>query len=434
MKQYCKIAVEVTGLNAGYQDKQVLYDVTRSIDAGQMVAVLGPNGAGKSTLIRCLTGLCKPLTGQISLFGRDSARMSAPERARLVAVVPQELETPVSFTVEELVRIGRTATMSRWGTPGGTDTKVIERAMAYTDVIDMRNRPLTELSGGERQRAIIAMALAQGPELILMDEATSHLDMNHRIEVMQIVERLNREQGMTVVMISHDLNLAADFCSRLIIMNKGTIVADGRPADVFKEDLLRRVYGCEVVVQRNNSSGFVSVFPVPRYAAACSGKGIRVHVIAGGGVGEDVMRRLTLYEYDVTCGVLNRGDSDADIAFALELPVVIEKPFSSICKQGLDAATEMIGKADVVVVCAAPFGPANLANLDLALNAVKAGKRVLLAEGVENRDYSPGRAATEKATQMLAAGAITWRDITGLFDLLPRRKDLSSGTDSMKRL
>ncbi|MBA4386849.1 MAG: ABC transporter [Verrucomicrobia bacterium] len=415
-------AIEISGLSAGYRGVPVLKDLELIAGAGEMVAVLGPNGAGKTTLIRCLTGLCTPLAGRVVLFGKDNAAMSAPERARLVAVVPQELETPVAFTVQELVMVGRTEAISRWRAPSRADMQIVERAMAYTDVIDMRNRPLSELSGGERQRAVIAMALAQEPKLILMDEATSHLDMNHRIEVMQIVERLNREQGMTVVMISHDINLAAEFFPRLVLMDRGRIVADAAPAAVLTEEQLRRVYGCEVVVQKNEISGVVSVQAAPRLAPGCSGKGIRVHVIAGGGAGEEVVRKLVLCEYDVTCGVLNTGDSDAVLALALGLPVAEEKPFSQIGAQALEKGAEMVRAADAVIVCGAPFGPGNLPNLDLAADALAQGRKLFVMSGVADRDYTHGKEASARSAKLLALGAVEWSDTARLFEMLPRRK------------
>ncbi|MBM4148355.1 MAG: ABC transporter ATP-binding protein [Lentisphaerae bacterium] len=254
-------AITFGSVTAGYRSQPVLRDVTLSIAEGEMVGLIGPNGAGKTTMLRCITGLCRPSQGCVSLFGHDVSRMQSSERARLAAVVPSELETPMAFTVEELAQIGRTASMPRWHGPSGSDSLAVETALRQTDMLRMRSRLLTELSAGEKQRAVCAMALAQSPRVILLDEATSHLDMIHCFDVMRIVRRLNRDAGMTVVMISHDLNLAARFCDRLLLMLDGRIVADGAPESVLTEHILQSAYGCHVSAERSELTGTVTVFP-----------------------------------------------------------------------------------------------------------------------------------------------------------------------------
>jgi iron complex transport system ATP-binding protein len=325
----------------------------------------------------------------------------------------------MAFTVAEIVMMGRTSAISRWSRPSSADRHIVERAMVYTDVIDMKGRAFSDLSGGEKQRAIIAMVLAQEPRAILLDEATSHLDINHRLEVMQIVERLNRERGTTILMVSHDLNLSAEFARRLILLDHGRIAADGAAAAVLTEDLLSRVYHCDVRVQRNPGNGTVSVAPAPRLAPGCSGRGIRVHVVAGGGCGEEVLRRLCLSEYTITCGVLNQGDSDAEVAEALGIETALEKPFSSVGPAALESARTMTARADAVIVCGVPFGPGNAANLDLAEQALAAKKPVFVMEGVSDRDYTPTRDAARKAARLAADGAVSWRTIADLCNLLP---------------
>ncbi|MEI6085792.1 MAG: ABC transporter ATP-binding protein [Verrucomicrobiota bacterium] len=250
-------AVVCQQVSAGYRDLPVLQEVSLTIAEGQMVALLGPNGAGKSTLLRVLTGLHPHTAGTVQLFDRDVRGIPAVERARLVAVVPQEVTTPMAFTVEELVALGRSLPRGRWG---HVDPAEVEPALQSTDLWELRDRLYTELSGGEKQRAIIAMALAQEPKLLLLDEPTAHLDINHRLEILQLLEKLNREQGLTVLMTSHDLNLAAEFFPQLVLMNQGRIVAAGTPSEVFQEARLAEVFHCQLLV-RPGPTGTITVTP-----------------------------------------------------------------------------------------------------------------------------------------------------------------------------
>ena len=401
-------AVVCRNVSAGYRQQTVLHDVSLAIQAGQMVALLGPNGAGKSTLLRVLTGL-QPLTGgAVQLFGQDLRQLRATERARLVAVVPQEVTTPMAFTVAELAALGRSVPRGRWANLTGTDQQAIEQALAYTDTLELRDRYYSELSGGEKQRAVIAMALAQEPQLLLLDEPTSHLDINHRLEVLHLLERLNRERGLTVVMTSHDLNLAAEFFPQLALLDHGRITASGGPADVLREDVLAEAYHCKLAVRRD-ATGLLMILPT-RTATAPTGK--RVHVICGGGSGVEVLRRLCVAGWQVSCGVLNQGDTDAQTAVALGLPTVLEKPFSPLSAKALTTAGQLAQEADVIVVCEVPFGSGNIKNLDLARQP---GKLVLLnTRQVTARDFTPQREVPTLIDALLASGATPWEHVGDL--------------------
>jgi iron complex transport system ATP-binding protein len=416
-------AITFENVHAGYKSAEVLHDISFSVERGACCGIIGPNGSGKTTLLRSITGLIKPGRGRVSIFGRDSGRLGAAERSRLVGLVPQNAETAMPFTVSEVVMIGRTASLPRWGKPSKQDRLVAERSMAYTNVIDFRNKLFSELSGGERQRAVIAMVLAQEPQIMLLDEATSHLDINHRLEVMQIVDRLHSDEGKTIVMVSHDLNLAAEFCDRLVLLNQGRVVSIGSPQEVLNEKILREVYHCDIRVTRETAGGRLSIIPAPRLAGEHSGRGIRVHVIGGGGCGEELLRRLTICDYTVSCGVLNEQDSDADVAAALDIPAVLEKPFSPLSEASIRRASEHVKKADIVVVSSVPFGSGNLPNLELARTALDEGKRVLIMEGIDSRDYSPGGVAARIAGELYSNGAEEWADVTDLISLLERREN-----------
>lgn len=415
-------ALQVDRVTAAYRETTVLRDFSLSIGEGELVGILGPNGAGKSTLFKVLTGLHPPATGRAMIMGRDVHSIKAAERARLIGVVPQSIEIPVAFTVEELVMLGRNSVLGRWSSPAAEDHRAMERAMAFTDVADLRHRPVTALSGGERQRAIVAMVLAQETPIILMDEATSHLDINHRFEIMQLIERLNADRGMTAVIISHDLNLAADFCRRLVLIDHGRTAADGPPAAVLTSELLREVYHCNIDVQQDQPSGLLTVTPARRKPGSQSGRGIKVHIIAGGGSGAELMRHLALCGYTLSCGVLNQGDKDTETANALGVPVTLEKPFSPIGPDALAAARALAGHADAVVLTDVPFGPGNLPNLALLDDALQSGRKILVVRGIETRDYTPSTQAVQRVRALVERGAVECRDAAEIIARLPTAK------------
>jgi len=401
-------ALELHEVTAGYRRQDVLCGLSLTVAEGEWVALLGPNGAGKSTLFRVLTGLHPAAAGTLRLFGRDLRAIRPAERARLVAVVPQELATPMAFTVEELVTLGRLSVLSRWARPVAADRRIMERAMAYTDVLELRDRPYDELSGGEQQRVAIALALAQEPRLILLDEPTAHLDINHRLDILQLIERLNVERKLTVLFISHDLNLAAEFCGRLVLLDHGRIVADGPPAAVLREDLLREVYHCDLRV-RPDAAGTPVVAPERKPRRIPPEQTVRVHVICGGGSGTELLRHLRLAGHQVTCGVLNAGDSDARAAAALDAELALEEPFSPIGAAALDRARQLAAGASAVVLCDVPFGPGNVVNLTLAEEALARGARVLInRHQLDRRDFTPGREALPRLTSLFARGALPW--------------------------
>ena len=412
-------AITFNNVTAGYRDAPILKNLSFEIPEGSMSAVIGPNGSGKTTLLRVATGLLDSSQGSVQLFDKNVSDLPAAERSRLVGVVPQSIETPMAFTVSEIVMMGRTSSLPRWQHPSKNDNAIAERAMVFTDVVDMKDRVFSEMSAGERQRAVIAMVLAQEPRILLMDEATSHLDINHRLEVMQIIERLNKEQNTTVMMVSHDLNLAAEFCESLLLMNNGELVSSGSPETVLQESTLTEVYHCDVSIGTNSITGAITVSPSARLTSGSSGHGITVHVVAGGGSGEETLRRLSLCNYTVTCGVLNELDTDAEVAKALGITTILEKPFSPISSDRLSSAITLVDEADAVVVCRVPFGPGNLINLQLARHALEAGKLVVTMQDTAGRDYTENKAAASETSDLIDKGAKTWNNITDLLRVLP---------------
>ena len=229
-------------------------ELSFDIAAGEIVGVIGPNSSGKTTLIRLLTRVLEPGSGEIRLEGVPVRRLSRVDLARRVAVVPQGILPQFPFTVGELVLMGRYPHDPGRYFESPRDRTVAREAMEATGVLELADLPLDDLSGGERQRAVIARALAQEPRLLVLDEPTAHLDLRYQVEAATLLRRLNRELGMSVLLVSHDLNLAAEVCDRLLLLNAGRAAAIGSPETVLDDALLAAVFGCEVVVDKSETT------------------------------------------------------------------------------------------------------------------------------------------------------------------------------------
>ena len=241
-------------LTAGYGPRPILHDVNLAVDSGEVVALVGPNGAGKSTLIRVLSGVL-PARGEAWLNGADLLRLAPAQRARRVAVVPQMIRLPEAFTVGEIVLMGRTPHLPLWGGETRADCEIAWQAMRRTHVEGLSERRVDELSGGEQQRVVIARALAQEPQVLLLDEPTAHLDLKHQVAVLELVRGLAHDHNLAVLLTLHDLNQAAQYADRVALMQQGRLVAQGLAADVFTADRISAVYGVPVTISQHPTRG-----------------------------------------------------------------------------------------------------------------------------------------------------------------------------------
>ena len=240
--------VEAKGVRFAYGEVRVFEGVDVGVRRGEFVGIIGPNGSGKTTFLKLVSGVLRPGRGSIKLGGVDLRHMSHKEVARKVAVVPQESHVGFEFTVFEVVLMGRTPHLGFLSFESEEDVEAARRAMALTGTEDFAERFLDELSGGERQRVIIARALAQEPEVLLLDEPTAFLDIRYQVGTYDLVRRLNRETGVTVLLVSHDVNMAGMYCERLLLFGDGGIYRDGSSAEVLTPENIEAVYQQEVVL------------------------------------------------------------------------------------------------------------------------------------------------------------------------------------------
>jgi len=237
--------LSIQSLSAGYGPRLVLDDITLSVSPGEVLAVIGPNGAGKSTLIRAVSGVLPPRRGSVHAFGEDVTRLSSLQRARFLAVVPQAKELPNAFTVYQTVLLGRTPHLTWLGRAGESDHRRVKLALERTFTLELADRRVSELSGGEQQRVLLARALAQDTPILLLDEPTTHLDLQHQSGLLNLVRQLSAEEDLAILMVVHDLNLASVYVALLV---GGHLQALGSPKEVLTAEALSQVYHVPVNV------------------------------------------------------------------------------------------------------------------------------------------------------------------------------------------
>ncbi len=255
--------LELRNVSFGYGADAVVHELSLAVGRGEFVGIIGPNGSGKSTLLRLLSGFLRPWRGEVLLDGQPIAGYERRILGRRIGVVPQETAVSFPFSVLEMALFGRTPHVTGFGFDRPADLAAAQRALERTETAHLAARSIAELSGGERQRVILARALAQDPEILLLDEPAAFLDIRHEVEMYDLLRDLQRE-GMTVVSVLHDLNIAALYCDRLVLLQAGRIVRVGTPADVVTYATLTEVYGTEVYVALNDITGCLNVLPLSR--------------------------------------------------------------------------------------------------------------------------------------------------------------------------
>ncbi len=389
------LTIDVHGLKVAYDTVPVLDGTEFSVDRGDLVALLGANGAGKSTLLRIISRILKPTAGQVLLDGQELDRLKSKEAARLMAVVPQETAADFDFTVEDIVMMGRFPYLSRFRKEDAHDREIVHRSMELTGVTHLAERSIAQLSGGEKQRVVMARAVAQQPEVLLLDEPTANLDIGYQSMLLELASRLNREQGVTVIAAIHDINLAVHHFSKFILLADGRVLAAGRADEVITAENIRKSYGIPATTFRHPLHGVLQVSVVRGGKDRDQGNGgPRVHVIGGG---EEAMPTLELL-YQKGCrlsiGPVSAQDSGCRFAHFNSLPVVIVPPFTSMNREHREEHLKLLREAEAIVVPPIPFGEGNLPLFKEVETALDEGVQLYIIDfkGIAGRDYSGGKA------------------------------------------
>jgi iron complex transport system ATP-binding protein len=384
--------IKIQDLSFGYDQRRVLNNISLKLPRSGFISIVGPNGSGKSTLLKQISGALKPDAGGVYLDGKSIAAVSKKEAARIMAVVPQHTALEFDYRVLDVVLMGRYPYISRLRGETAQDRKIALDNMRFTNTHDLRNRSFNQLSGGERQRVILAQALTQQPKILLLDEPISHLDLQHQIEILNLIKKLSMDQNVIVVAVLHDLNMAAAYSDRIIMLKRGQVLCEGTPVEVLTVSNIKEVFEIEVDVEVSALTNKPYIYAIKR--PEIKKNNIRVHVICGGGSGSEVLASLHNLGYEVSTGVLSIGDMDWKTAKDLNLRLAEDIPFEQISHGAYATNKALAQAADHLILTDLYIGKGNLRNLEVLLEPELQDKPLYILgdEDFEKRDATAGAA------------------------------------------
>ncbi len=414
------VTLNVNGIECRYGSVKILSDISLEVKPGCFLGILGPNGSGKTTLLKSISRVLKPHGGSVLIDKEDIYKLNPRQVAQKMAVVPQFGHVGFSFSVMEVVLMGRNPHLGDFQMESAKDVEIARKAMELTNTWNFANRPINELSGGEAQRVVIARALAQEPKILLLDEPMSHLDIINQIELMDLIKNLCTKDGLAVIAVIHDLNMASRYCDNILLLKEGKVFALGPVEDVMTRENIQNVFGVDSIVRKNLVTNSPYIIPLstkkPFEVKECS-----VHVICGAGTGTPLLKIFLDKGYSVSAGVLNVADSDLETCEFLKVISVSDPPFSGITEKSHEANLAMVKNANIVVLTAVPFGLGNIKNIEAAIEAARSGipTYVMDESPIEERDYTGGK-ATGLLQQLRNCGGIFVKDQAELFTVIKK--------------
>jgi iron complex transport system ATP-binding protein len=362
-------------LDAGYNGRATVAGINISAQKGDVLCLIGPNGTGKTTMLRTFAGLLPPVRGEALLSGENISAIKAAERARRLAVVLTERPLSSLTTAYEIAAAGRTPYTNFFGALNEKDHEIVRGALETVGAAELADRDFSSLSDGEKQKVMIARALAQQPEIIILDEPTSHLDIRHKLEVVEIVNRLARETGLAVILALHDIDLALKYCGFVLLVKDGRILSAGKPEEIVTtdEEAVSGKPGKPNEIEHIFSLEKASFDAVTGGVEAHNTSPAKIFVVPGGGRGAKIFRLFSRQGVGIAVGVLHRGDLDHRIARLMRLPLVESEAFSSFEQPALDRAFDLMRSCDAVIDSGFPVGETNRGNVELLRRALGEG-------------------------------------------------------------
>ncbi len=416
-------SLSAINLKFSYYDTPVLKNLNFEIEKNSFISILGPNGAGKSTIVKLISKVLTGYEGEILIEGKNIKDLSQIEIAKKIAVVPQSTSLGFNFSVFETVMMGRYPYLSRFKNESQEDRKIVAEVMKLTRTEIFKNKNYNELSGGEKQRVIIAQTLVQDSPIIILDEPTSHLDINFQIEFMELFFSLFKNSKKTIIGIFHDINLAIQYSEKIMLLKDGGVFCYGNVEEVITRTNMMSVFNSDVFIGKNPFTGKLYVSPNFNlhfsHAKEKIKNEVRIHVIGGGGAASPILNMLHNSGYIVSTGVVNNLDTDLNTALQLGITFVNEAPFSPISKEAYLRNLELIKTSDFIILPCVEFGNGNFLNLSAMREAVKMGKKVILinTSDITTRDYADGKAA-QLYQEIISGNAIVLNENEEILNIL----------------
>ncbi|EGT2204435.1 ABC transporter ATP-binding protein [Clostridioides difficile] len=367
--------LKTNNLSVGYNNKVVVSDINIEVKSGEILCLLGSNGAGKTTLLRSLSKLISPIKGEIYLNGVNINHISRKALSKKMALVLTNRLLGDLMTVQDIVNIGRYPYTGFFGNLSKKDLIMVDEALESVDALHLKKRYFDELSDGEKQKVLVARALVQEPEIIILDEPTTHLDIKHRLELINILKKLSKEKSISVILSLHEIDIALKSCDKVALIKNNKVIAYGQPEDVVDENIINSLYELD---DKNFNSLLGSV--------EISNKSKNeVFIIGGGGKATPIYRAFTKKGIGIYSGIIHENDIDYEIGRTMGIKMFTENPFESISDESFDLAIRNLNASKIIIDTGFSVGETNKRNIDIVKEALKLDKKVY---SFRNRDES----------------------------------------------
>ncbi|MCC0651300.1 MULTISPECIES: ABC transporter ATP-binding protein [unclassified Clostridioides] len=358
--------LKTNNLSVGYDKKVVVSDINIEVKKGEILCLLGSNGAGKTTILRSLSKLITPIKGEIYLNDMDVRHISRKTLSKMMALVLTNRLLGDLMTVQDVVNMGRYPYTGFFGNLSKKDLMMVDDSLKSVNAIHLKKRYFDELSDGEKQKVLVARALVQEPEIIILDEPTTHLDIKHRLELMNILKKLSKEKSISVILSLHEIDIALKSCDKVALVKNNKVIAYGQPEDMVDENMINSLYELE-------DKNFNSLLGAVEISNKSKNE---VFIIGGGGKATPIYRAFTKRGIGIYSGIIHENDIDYEIGRTMGIKLFTEKPFESISDESFDLAIRNLNNSKIIIDTGFSVGETNKRNIDIIKEALKINKKV----------------------------------------------------------